>query len=333
MTFGGLAAYTIIKPKPGLQPKPFGEGDVEHDKICGANVSSPYMRLLIDASRSISDLGHIPGRFTTNGVLSVGTIIKAKLGFQPKLISKNKEQQDTQSFAASMETMFAKICSANDNGDEPVEMIAHGKNENMNENAENYAFQCEDHVTGGNAVTVTCRNCPKQFMHYQKEEGKIALPNLSFNRNVINDNWWPPPKRLFNENHTEVEAEEGKIALPNLLFDRNFTNDNWWPPPARMFKGTTCTNMNIDNHNDFMPQGGAANGPCYHLTCEDMKETTPNFPGGLNALRLPTILGKAGSNVNQAAGEGANGHNHAGGVRSLCANDTAYEPADMNRTL
>ena len=109
-----------------------------------------------------------------------------------------------------------------------------------------------------------------------------------------------------------------------------------------------------DKHIASMPHS-AAEGPCYHQNilggknalpfptllgnversnASLMKEATPDIPGGLDALSRPALYGNlAGSNVNLNAGGRANGDSQARGEKSLYANDTAYEPADMNRTL
>ena len=61
-----------------------GMGDVEYGKIYDIYFPPAYLRLFDGPSCSVVDMWRILGRGTTNGGLVVGTIIKPKLGLQPK---------------------------------------------------------------------------------------------------------------------------------------------------------------------------------------------------------------------------------------------------------
>lgn len=61
-----------------------GVGDVEYGKIYDMYSPPAYLRLFDGPSCSVVDMWRILGRCTSNGGLGVGTIIKPKLGLQPK---------------------------------------------------------------------------------------------------------------------------------------------------------------------------------------------------------------------------------------------------------
>merc|ERR1712242_403403 len=61
-----------------------GMGDVEYGKIYDIYFPPAYLRLFDGPSCSIIDMWRIFGRDMINGGLVVGTIIKPKLGLQPK---------------------------------------------------------------------------------------------------------------------------------------------------------------------------------------------------------------------------------------------------------
>ena len=61
-----------------------GMGDVEYGKIYDFYLPPSYLRLFDGPAVNIIDMWRILGRGTCNGGLVVGTIIKPKLGLQPK---------------------------------------------------------------------------------------------------------------------------------------------------------------------------------------------------------------------------------------------------------
>merc|ERR1719454_344446 len=132
---GGLVVGTIIKPKLGLKPEPFGQacygfwqgGDfIKNDEPQGNQV---YCQM-------------------------VDCIPKVR-----EAMAKAVE-----------ETGQAKLFSANITADDPNEMIARGKYVlgQMGPMAENCAFLVDGYVAGGTAITVARRNFPRQFLHYHR---------------------------------------------------------------------------------------------------------------------------------------------------------------------
>merc|ERR1712156_705527 len=184
-----------------------GMGDVEYGKIYDIYFPPSYLRLFDGPSCSVVDMWRILGRGTKDGGLVVGTIIKPKLGLQPKPFGeacyafwqggdfiKNDEPQGNQVFcqmnecipevvkamrACVKETGRAKLFSANITADDPAEMIARGKYilSQFGPLAENCAFLVDGYVAGGTAVTVARRNFPKQFLHYHRAgHGSVTSP-------------------------------------------------------------------------------------------------------------------------------------------------------------
>ena len=124
-----------------------GMGDVEYGKIYDIYFPPTYLRLFDGPSCSVEDMWRILGRGTSNGGLVVGTIIKPKLGLQPKPFGeacyafwmggdfiKNDEPQGNQVFcqmnecipevvkamrACIKETGQSKLFSANITADDP----------------------------------------------------------------------------------------------------------------------------------------------------------------------------------------------------------------------
>merc|ERR1719333_2114539 len=93
-----------------------GMGDVEYGKIYDIYFPPPYLRLFDGPSCSVVDMWRILGRGTKDGGLVVGTIIKPKLGLQPKPFGeacyafwqggdfiKNDEPQGNQTFCQMQE--------------------------------------------------------------------------------------------------------------------------------------------------------------------------------------------------------------------------------------
>merc|ERR1712203_679357 len=184
-----------------------GMGDVEYGKIYDFYLPPEYLRLFDGPSCNIIDMWRMGGRDMTNGGLVVGTIIKPKLGLQPKPFGeacyafwqggdfiKNDEPQGNQVFcqmsecipevvkamrACVKETGIAKLFSANITADDPVEMISRGKYvlAQFGPLAENCAFLVDGYVAGGTAITVARRNFPKQFLHYHRAgHGAVTSP-------------------------------------------------------------------------------------------------------------------------------------------------------------
>merc|ERR1712224_617821 len=132
-----------------------GMGDVEYGKIYDFYLPPPFLRKFDGPNRSIVDMWRTLGRQLTDGGLVTGTIIKPKLGLQPKPFGeacyafwqggdfiKNDEPQGNQAFcqmhecipevvkamrACIKETGEQKLFSANITADDPAEMIARGK--------------------------------------------------------------------------------------------------------------------------------------------------------------------------------------------------------------
>ncbi|CAE8681939.1 unnamed protein product [Polarella glacialis] len=131
-----------------------GMGDVEYGKIYDIYFPPAYLRLFDGPNCNVVDMWRILNRGMSNGGLIVGTIIKPKLGLQPKPFGeacyafwqggdfiKNDEPQGNQVFcqmnecipevvkamrAAIKETGSSKLFSANITADDPNEMIARG---------------------------------------------------------------------------------------------------------------------------------------------------------------------------------------------------------------
>merc|ERR1719174_1213531 len=129
-----------------------GMGDVEYGKIYDFYFPPPFLRKFDGPNRSIVDMWRTLGRQLVDGGLVTGTIIKPKLGLQPKPFGeacyafwqggdfiKNDEPQGNQAFcqmhecipevvkamrACIKETGEQKLFSANITADDPAEMIA-----------------------------------------------------------------------------------------------------------------------------------------------------------------------------------------------------------------
>jgi ribulose-bisphosphate carboxylase large chain len=144
MSNGGLVVGTIIKPKLGLSPKPFGEacygfwqgGDfIKNDEPQGNQTFCQMFECI------------------------------------PKVVAAMKQ--------AVAETGQAKLFSANITADDPNEMIARGKYclSQFGPMAESCAFLVDGYVAGGTAITVARRNFPNQFLHYHRAgHGAVTSP-------------------------------------------------------------------------------------------------------------------------------------------------------------
>jgi len=286
-----------------------GMGDVEYGKIYDFYLPPEYLRLFDGPSCNIIDMWRILGRGTSNGGLVVGTIIKPKLGLQPKPFGeacyafwqggdfiKNDEPQGNQVFcqmnecipevvkamrACVKETGVAKLFSANITADDPVEMVSRGKYimAQFGPLAENCAFLVDGYVAGGTAVTVARRNFPKQFLHYHRAgHGAVTSPQTQRGYTAFV--------------HTKISRVIGAsgIHVGTMSFGK--------------MEGDAS-----DKNIAYMLQQDEADGPYYRQPWEGMKETTPIISGGMNALRLPAFFENLGhSNVILTAGGGAFGH-------------------------
>ena len=282
-----------------------GMGDVEYGKIYDFYLPPAFLRLYDGPSVNVEDMWRILGRGTTNGGLVVGTIIKPKLGLQPKPFGeacysfwqggdfiKNDEPQGNQVFcqmnecipevvkamrACIKETGSSKLFSANITADDPEEMIARGKYimSQFGPLSENCAFLVDGYVAGGTAVTCCRRNFPKQFLHYHRAgHGSVTSPQTQRGYTAFV--------------HTKISRVIGAsgIHVGTMSFGK--------------MEGDAS-----DKNIAYMLQDDEADGPYYRQEWQGMKETTPIISGGMNALRLPAFFENLGhSNVILTAGGG-----------------------------
>merc|ERR1712159_887094 len=286
-----------------------GMGDVEYGKIYDMYFPPQYLRLFDGPSCNIVDMWRNLGRDLTNGGLVVGTIIKPKLGLQPKPFGeacyafwqggdfiKNDEPQGNQIFcqmsecipevvkamrACIKETGQSKLFSANVTADDPNEMIASGKYVlgQFGPMAENCALLVDGYVAGGTGITCCRRNFPDQFLHYHRAgHGAVTSPQTQRGYTAFV--------------HTKMSRIQGAsgIHVGTMSFGK--------------MEGDSS-----DKNIAFMLQDDEADGPYYHQEWQGMKQTTPIISGGMNALRLPAFFMNLGhSNVILTAGGGAFGH-------------------------
>ena len=284
-------------------------GDVEYGKIYDFYLPPEFLRLYDGPAVNVEDMWRILGKGTSNGGLVVGTIIKPKLGLQPKPFGeacyafwqggdfiKNDEPQGNQVFcqmnevipevvkamrACIKETGVGKLFSANITADDPNEMIARGKYclSQFGPLSENCAFLVDGYVAGGTAVTCARRNFPGQFLHYHRAgHGSVTSPQTQRGYTAFV--------------HTKISRVIGAsgIHTGTMSFGK--------------MEGDAS-----DKNIAFMLQDDAADGPYYHQPWEGMKQTTPIISGGMNALRLPAFFENLGhSNVILTAGGGSFGH-------------------------
>merc|ERR1719460_841510 len=281
-----------------------GMGDVEYGKIYDIYFPPAYLRLFDGPSCSVVDMWRILGRGTKNGGLVVGTIIKPKLGLQPKPFGeacyafwlggdfiKNDEPQGNQVFcqmnecipevvkamrACIKETGEQKLFSANITADDPAEMIARGKYVlgQFGPLAENCALLVDGYVAGGTGITTCRRNFPDQFLHYHRAgHGAVTSPQTQRGYTAFV--------------HTKMSRIQGASGIH-----------------VGKMEGDSS-----DKNIAFMLQDDEADGPYYHQEWQGMKQTTPIISGGMNALRLPAFFMNLGhSNVILTAGGGSFGH-------------------------
>ena len=282
---------------------------MEYGKIYDFYLPPAFLRLYDGPSVNVEDMWRILGRGTTNGGLVVGTIIKPKLGLQPKPFGeacysfwqggdfiKNDEPQGNQVFcqmnecipevvkamrACVKETGSSKLFSANITADDPEEMIARGKYimSQFGPLSENCAFLVDGYVAGGTAVTCCRRNFPKQFLHYHRAgHGSVTSPQTQRGYTAFV--------------HTKISRVIGAsgIHVGTMSFGK--------------MEGDAS-----DKNIAYMLQDDEADGPYYRQEWQGMKETTPIISGGMNALRLPAFFENLGhSNVILTAGGGSFGH-------------------------
>merc|ERR1719386_339832 len=286
-----------------------GMGDVEYGKIYDFYFPPPFLRKFDGPSRCIMDMWRTLGRPLVDGGLVTGTIIKPKLGLQPKPFGeacyafwqggdfiKNDEPQGNQAFcqmhecipevgkamrAAIKETGEQKLFSANITADDPAEMIARGKYVlgQFGPLAENCALLVDGYVAGGTGITTCRRNFPDQFLHYHRAgHGAVTSPQTQRGYTAFV--------------HTKMSRIQGAsgIHVGTMSFGK--------------MEGDSS-----DKNIAFMLQDDEADGPYYHQDWQGMKQTTPIISGGMNALRLPAFFENLGhSNVILTAGGGAFGH-------------------------
>merc|ERR1712178_449840 len=279
-----------------------------YGKIYDMYFPPKYLRLFDGPACNIIDMWRCLGRDLTAGGLVVGTIIKPKLGLQPKPFGeacygfwlggdfiKNDEPQGNQVFcqmnecipevvkgmrAAIKETGSSKLFSANITADDPNEMIARGKfaMSQFGPLSECCAFLVDGYVAGGTGITVARRNFPKQFLHYHRAgHGAVTSPQTQRGYTAFV--------------HTKVSRVQGAsgIHVGTMSFGK--------------MEGDSS-----DKNIAFMLQDDEAPGPYYHQEWEGMKQTTPIISGGMNALRLPAFFENLShSNVILTAGGGVYG--------------------------
>ncbi len=297
-----------------------GMGDIAHAKMHDFFIPSEFMSLFDGPSMGISDLWKVLGRPTENGGFIVGTIIKPKLGLQPKPFAdaaydfwlggdfiKNDEPQGNQTFAPMKETIplvvdsmkraqdktgQAKLFSANITADDPFEIIARGEYvlEQFGENADHVAFLIDGYVGGPSAITTARRQFPNQFLHYHRAgHGAVTSPSAlrGYSAFVLSK-------------MSRLQGSSG-IHTGTMSFGK-------------------MEGEKSDKQIAYMIEQDSADGPVYHQEWEGMKNTTPIISGGMNALRMPEFFKNLGhSNVILTAGGGSYGHidGAAEGARSL----------------
>ena len=297
-----------------------GMGDIKHGKMIDFYVPPKLLQLFDGPSKDISDLWKVLGRPQVDGGFIVGTIIKPKLGLQPKPFAdaaydfwlggdfiKNDEPQGNQVFApmkrtiplvadamkrAQDKTGEAKLFSANITADDPFEIIARGEYvlEQFEENASHVAFLIDGYVGGPTAITTARRVFPNQYLHYHRA-GHGAVTSPSSNRGYT---------AFVLSKMARLQGASG-IHTGTMSFGK-----------MEGEKG--------DTDMAYMISDDVAQGPVYEQEWLNMKPTTPIISGGMNALRMPGFFKNLGhSNVIMTAGGGSYGHidGAAEGARSL----------------
>lgn len=286
-----------------------GMGDIEYAKMLDFYFPPQYLNLFDGPSTDISHLWKVLRRPHINGGFIVGTIIKPKLGLQPKPFAdaayefwlggdfiKNDEPQGNQVFAplkktiplvvdamkrAQDKTGQAKLFSANITADDPFEMIARGEYilEQFGEYAQQVAFLVDGYVGGPTAITTCRRRFPQQYLHYHRA-GHGAVTSLSSNRGYT---------AFVLSKMARCQGASG-IHTGTMSFGK--------------MEGEKSDVMMAS-----MIEREEAQGPAFHQKWYGMKPTTPIISGGMNALRVPAFFENLGhSNLIMTAGGGVYGH-------------------------
>ena len=297
-----------------------GMGDIEHAKMHDFYVPPRFLELFDGPAKGIADLWRVLERPVVDGGFIVGTIIKPKLGLQPKPFAdaaydfwlggdfiKNDEPQGNQVFApmktvipmvvdsmkrAQDKTGQAKLFSANITADDPFEIIARGEYvlEQFGEFASHVAFLIDGYVGGPTAITTARRVFPNQFLHYHRA-GHGAVTSPSAKRGY---------SAFVLSKMSRLQGASG-IHTGTMSFGK-----------MEGEKSDTLIAYQIEQDSVM--------GPVYHQEWLGMKPTTPIISGGMNALRMPGFFENLGhSNVILTAGGGSYGHidGAAEGARSV----------------
>tara|TARA_R110001592_G_scaffold345530_1_gene637480 strand:- start:3119 stop:4525 length:1407 start_codon:yes stop_codon:yes gene_type:complete len=297
-----------------------GMGDIKEAKMHDFYVPPSFLQLFDGPATGISNMWRALGRSEVDGGFVVGTIIKPKLGLQPKPFAdaaydfwlggdfiKNDEPQGNQTFAPMKKTIplvvdamkraqdksgQAKLFSANITADDPFEIIARGEYilEQFGEFAHHVAFLIDGYVGGPSAITTARRVFPNQFLHYHRAgHGAVTSPS----------------------------AKRGYTAFVLAKMSR-------LQGASGIHVGTMSYGKMEGEKDDvkiaYMIEQDSVEGMFYHQEWKGMKPTTPIISGGMNALRMPGFFENLGhSNLIMTAGGGAYGHidGAAEGARSL----------------
>ncbi len=286
-----------------------GMGDVEYAKMHDFYVPPKYLMLFDGPSKGIEDMWRILGRPIQDGGFIVGTIIKPKLGLQPKPFAdaaykfwlggdfiKNDEPQGNQVFAPMKKTIplvvdamkrvqdetgEAKLFSANITADDPFEIIARGEYilEAFGEFAHHVAFLIDGYVGGPSAITTARRQFPDQFLHYHRAgHGAVTSPSAKrgYSAFVLSK-----MARLQGASGIHV----GTMSYGKMEGEKS------------------------DTKIAYMIDRDQAEGVVYNQNWLGMKPTTPIISGGMNALRVGGFFSNLGhSNLIMTAGGGSYGH-------------------------
>ncbi len=297
-----------------------GMGDIAHAKMHDFYIPPKFLQLFDGPSKGIADLWRVLGRPVVDGGFIVGTIIKPKLGLQPKPFAdaaydfwlggdfiKNDEPQGNQVFAPMKDTIplvadamkraqdktgQAKLFSANITADDPFEIIARGEYvlEQFGENASHVAFLIDGYVGGPTAITTARRYFPNQFLHYHRAgHGAVTSPSAlrGYSAFVLSK-------------MSRLQGASG-IHTGTMSFGK-------------------MEGEKSDKQIAYMIEQDEAQGPVFTQNWQGIKPTTPIISGGMNALRMPGFFENLGhSNVIMTAGGGSYGHvdGAAEGARSL----------------
>ena len=286
-----------------------GMGDIAYAKMFDFYVPPKYLALFDGPSKGIADLWRTLGRPVINGGFIVGTIIKPKLGLQPKPFAdaaydfwlggdfiKNDEPQGNQVFAPMKKTIplvvdamkraqdktgEAKLFSANITADDPFEIIARGEYilEEFGEFASHVAFLIDGYVGGPSAITTARRHFQNQFLHYHRA-GHGAVTSPSSNRGY---------SAFVLSKMARLQGASG-IHVGTMSYGK-------------------MEGEKDDKKIAFMIDSNVAEGVVYKQDWLGMKPTTPIISGGMNALRVGGFFENLGhSNVIMTAGGGSYGH-------------------------